>query len=61
MANHKKLLNTEIKLGVDRGSGAWANWVTGIKEGTFCDEHWMSYVKDESLGSTEANTTLYVN
>ena len=34
----------------------------GIKEGTFRDEHWVSYVRDESLGSTsEAKTTLYVN
>ena len=34
----------------------------GIKEDTFQDEHWMSYVRDESLDSTpEAKTTLYVN
>ena len=37
-------------------------WVVGIKEGTFPDEHWVSYVRDESLGSTpEVKTTLYVN
>ena len=36
--------------------------VMGIKEDTFQDEHWMSYVRDESLGSTlEAKTTQYVN
>ena len=34
-------------------------WVIGIKEGTW-DEHWMSYVRDESLSSPEAKTTLYV-
>ena len=34
----------------------------GIKEGTFWDKYWVSYVRDESLGSTlEAKTTLYVN
>jgi len=33
----------------------------GIKEGT-CYEHWVLYVKDESLNSTpETNIELYVN
>ena len=43
--------------------GAWAKRVMGIKEGTFWEEHWVSYVRDESLGSftPEAKTTLYVN
>ena len=37
----------------------WAKWVMGIKEGTFQDEHWVLYIRDESLGSTpEAKTTL---
>ena len=37
-------------------------WVSVIKESTFQDEHWVSYVTDESLSSTpEAKTTLYVN
>ena len=31
-------------------------------EGTFWDEHWVLYVRDESLGSNpEAKTTLSVN
>ena len=35
--------------------------MTDIKEDTFLDEHWVSYVRDESPGSTlEAKTTLYV-
>ena len=39
--------------------GGWAKWVIDIKEGT-CDEHWVPYVRDESLSSTpEARTTLY--
>ena len=34
----------------------------GIMKGTFPDEHWVSYVRDESLRSTpEAKTTLHVN
>ena len=40
----------------------WVKLVTGIKEGTFQDENWVSYVRDKSLGSTpEAKTILYVN
>ena len=36
--------------------------VIGIKEGTFWDEHWVSYIRDESLSSTSrTETTLYVN
>ena len=32
----------------------------GIKEGT-CDEHWVLYVSEESLGSTsETNIAQYV-
>ena len=34
--------------------------VMGIKRAT-CDEHWVLYVKDESLNSTlETKITLYV-
>ena len=34
----------------------------GMKEGTSWDEHWVLYVRDESLNSTpETNFTLYVN
>ena len=34
----------------------------GHKEGTCWDEHWVSYVRDESLGSTSgAKTILCVN
>ena len=29
----------------------WAKWAMGIKEDT-CEEHWVLYVSDESLGST---------
>ena len=40
----------------------WGKWVIGIKEGTFWDEHWVSYARDESLGTIpEAKTTLSVN
>ena len=57
-ANPKRLLNTENKLRVAGG----VKWVMGIKEGASWDEHWTSYVRDESLGSTpEAKTILYIN
>ena len=59
--NHKRLLNTENKPRVAGGGrgvgGGCIKMLTGIKEGTFQDEHWMSYIRDESLGST----TVYVN
>ena len=42
--------------------GRWAKWVMGDKEGIFGDEHWVLYVRDESLNSTpETIVTLYVN
>ena len=35
--------------------------VMGIKERSSGDEPWITYVRDESLGSTpEGKTTLYV-
>ena len=29
--------------------GGWGNWVTDIKEDTWCDEHWVLYDTDELL------------
>ena len=44
-----------------RGMGRWGNWGMGIKEGTWCNEHWVLYATDESLNSTsETNKVLYV-
>ena len=40
----------------------WTRWVMGIKKSICCNEHWASYVSDESLNSTsETNTALYVS
>ena len=40
----------------------WVRWMIGIKEGTYCDEHWVFYVRDESLRSApETNIALYVS
>ena len=52
-ANHKRLINTENKQRVAGGDvdGGWANWVMGIKEGTW-DEHWLLCGSNESLDST---------
>lgn len=42
------------------GLGGWARWVMGIQEGIFWDEHWVWYVRDESLNSTpETSIALY--
>ena len=42
--------------------GGWAKWVMGIKEGACWDEHWVSYVRDKSLGPTpETKMMLYVS
>ena len=42
--------------------GGWAKWMMGIKEGAYWDEHWVSYVSDESLNAIpEIIITLYVN
>lgn len=30
----------------------WGNWVTGIEEGTGCDESWVFHAADESLSPT---------
>lgn len=42
--------------------GAQMKWLMGTEEGTDWEEHWVSRVTDELLGSTpEAKTTLYIN
>lgn len=59
-----RLLTTEKQLEVAGGAvdGGRVKWAMGIKKGTHYDEHWVSYVSDQSLNSTpEINTTLYVN
>ena len=49
-------------LGGVLGGGGWANWVMGIKEGTYWGEHWVLSVSGESLNTTpEIIITLYVN
>ena len=53
----------ENKLRIDGAEvgGRWARWLLGIKEGT-CDDHWMLYVRDESLNSTsQTNIALYIS
>ena len=63
-ANHKRLLTIGNKLRVAGGNvrGGWGNWVMGIKESAWCNEHWVLYATDESLNSTcETNNTLCVS
>ena len=40
--------------------GGWSKWVMGIKEGTCWDEHWVSYVSDESLNSIPENKVIII-
>lgn len=42
----------------EEGRG-WARWVMGIKEGPCCDDHWVFYVSDEPLNSTQETNTGY--
>ena len=61
--SHKRLLNTENKLRVDRVVGEREKWVTGIEEGTCWDEHWVLHVSDEPQESTpkqRAHFPLYM-
>ena len=37
-------------------------WVMGIKKGTLQNEHWVSYIRDESLASSpQTKNILYLN
>ena len=56
------LLFSKLRVAVGKLGGGWVKWVMGIKEGTFWDEHWVSYVRDKSLHSTpEAKADLNLN
>lgn len=44
-----------------RWVGGWSSWVTGIKEGICCDEHWVLQATNGSLNTTLKSTdVLYV-
>ena len=62
-ANHMKSLNysEQTEGWWKEVGGGWAKRMMGIKEGICYVEHWVSYVSDESLNSTETSSTLYVN
>ena len=45
-----------------RWEGGRVNWVMGIKEGTWWNEHWVFYATGKLLNSTsETKNTLYGN
>ena len=48
--NHERLWTLGNKLRSSEGSrvGKWDRLVTGIKEGTYCMEHWVLYANNES-------------
>ena len=60
--NHERLWTLGNKLRVLEGRrvGGWASPVMGIKEGTYCMEHWVLYANSESWSTTsKTNDVLY--
>ena len=49
---HERLWTLKNNLRVLKGVGGWVSLVVGIKEGTFCMEHWELYVNNESWNTT---------
>ena len=41
-----------------RGWGGWVSLVMGIKEGTYCTEHWVLYADDESWNTTSKTNDI---
>ena len=52
--NHERLwtLRNKLRVSEGRGLGGRASPVTGIKEDTYCMEHWVLYAKNESWNTT---------
>ena len=52
--NHERLWTLRNKLRVleGKGVGGWVSLVVGIKEGTYCMEHWVWCINNE-LWNTE--------
>ena len=59
--NHERLWTPRNKLKVSEGRevGGWVSPVMGIKEGTYCMEHWVLYANNESWNTiTKTNDVL---
>ena len=62
--NHKRLWTPGNKLRVSEGRrvGDWDRPVMGIKESTYCMEHWVLYANNESWNTTpKIKNVLYGN
>ena len=60
--NHERLwtMRNKLRTSEGRGVGEWDRLVTGIKEGTYCMEHRVSYANNESWNTTsKTNDVLY--
>ena len=60
--NHERLWTPSNKLRVleGRGVGRCVSSVMGIKEGTYCMEHWVLYTNNESWNTTsKTNDVMY--
>ena len=60
--NHERFLATENNLRVAGGEvgGEMGNRVMGMKEGMWCNEHWVLYATDESLNYTSETNKHYM-
>ena len=55
-------MENKLRVAEREVEGGWAKPAISIQEGTYCDEHCVLHVSDESINSTpEANVTLCVN
>ena len=60
--NHERLwtLGNKVRVSEERGMGGWTIPVMGIKEGTYCMEHWVLYATNASLNTaSNTNEVLY--
>ena len=60
--NHERLwtLRNKPRILEEKGVGGWVSLVVGIKEGTYCMEHWVLYANNESWNTTsKINDVLY--
>ena len=56
--NHERLWTLRNKLRVLEGRG-WVNLVVGIKEGTYCTEHWVLCINNESWNTASKTNDVF--
>ena len=56
--NHERLRN-KLRALEERAWGAWVSLVVGIKEGTYCMEHWLLYINNESWNTASKTNDIF--